>query len=335
MNSEMDKVEMQGEAERWFLRVQEPGATGAERLAADRWRAAHPGHEAAWRQVEAIWGATAELAGDPAIAEALREAERPAPRAPRRWRSWPGTGGLLAALAVVVAVAPPWSWSDRMFGVRHATALGEQRTVTLADGSIAILDTATVLRERNSDDLRRIDLEHGQADFQVRQDPARPFVVHVAGGTVTALGTRFQVRLEDTAAAITLLEGSVQVAPPDSRRTRHAPATLVPGQRLRFDATRDDWATDTVDLEAARGWAEGQLRARNWRLADLLAEMNRYVTTPLRLGDPALADLPISGTFHVGDQASLVLTLERGWSLRARPTADGGLVLDPAKPGAK
>lgn len=331
MKKGADDVEMRGQAEQWFLRLQEPGVTPDERAAAQRWRAAHPAHDAAWRQVEAVWRDTGDLAEDPAIADALRAAERPYPRAAaRRSRGWWPIGGLAAAamLALAVVIVPGrWGAQDLPPGIRYATVLGEQRTVELADGSTVLLDTATVLTVRYANDRRRIDLQEGRADFQVRSDPGRPFVVQAAGGAVTAVGTRFQVRTQGTAAAVTLLEGVVQVEPPESQRRQHDATMLEPGQRLRFDAADASWMTDTIDLDIARGWAEGNIFARDRRLADLLAEMNRYSTTQLRLADPALADLPISGTFRVGDHASLVLALEHGWALHASRSAGGDIEL--------
>lgn len=335
MNEATRDVEMHGQAERWFLRLQAPDCTPAERAAAQRWRAQDPAHEAAYRQVETIWHDTGDLAGDDAIAQALREAERPSPvrTAPRAWR-WLPAGALAAAAIVLVAlfVPGPWRTAEPPPGTRYTTALGEQRTVALADGSTVVLDTSTVLVERYGDDLRRIDLQQGRADFQVRPDANMPFVVYAAGGEVTAIGTRFQVQVRNAAATVTLLEGVVKVEAPERADHPRNTATLSPGQRLAFDGTSGRWNTDTIDLEAARGWTEGNLFARNWRLADLLAEMNRYSDTQLRLADPGLADLPISGTFRVGDQASLVLALENGWSLQASRPADGEIVLERVSP---
>ena len=57
--------------------------------------------------------------------------------------------------------------------------------------------------------------------------------------------------------------------------------------------------------------------------------MNRYSDTRVRLADPALGDIRVSGVFHMHDQAALVAALERGWALRAQQASDGDIVLHP------
>lgn len=61
---------------------------------------------------------------------------------------------------------------------------------------------------------------------------------------------------------------------------------------------------------------------RERRLADLIAEVNRYSTVQLRLADPSLDELRVSGVFHVGDQTSLLEALRVGWSISARQASD-------------
>lgn len=92
--------EMHGEAERWFVRLQAPDCSDAQRAACERWRAESPANEAAFKAVEAIWQRSLDLADDPVLAEALRDAERHSPSSwgarPRFW--------LVPALVVVVAL---------------------------------------------------------------------------------------------------------------------------------------------------------------------------------------------------------------------------------------
>ena len=83
----------------------------------------------------------------------------------------------------------------------------------------------------------------------------------------------------------------------------------------------------SLDIAQAQSWPKGDLVFRQQRLDDLLAQMNRYSRQQVRLADPELGALAVSGVFHVGDQASLVAALERGWSLRAVRNGDDEIVL--------
>ena len=62
-------------------------------------------------------------------------------------------------------------------------------------------------------------------------------------------------------------------------------------------------------------------------LPDLVGEMNRYSAVQVRLGEPALGRIAVSGVFHAGDQEALIKALQSGWSLRAEREAEGEIVL--------
>src|SRR3546814_8629999 len=98
---------------------------------------------------------------------------------------------------------------DNVPAIRYATVLGEQRSVTLKDGSQVILDTASELLVQYGSRERKLTLHRGRADFSVQHDAdaQRPFVVHAATGTVPATGTQFPVRVESGIGPVTLLEG--------------------------------------------------------------------------------------------------------------------------------
>lgn len=321
--------EIQAVAQQWFARLLAPDCSQADREAFERWESAAPANRAAYAQVESVWRRSASLRDDPAVAEALREALRPAAR-PIRSRSWRWPA-LAAAASVVVAVALllRMQMPEDVPAVRYTTALGEQRTVVLDDGSQVVLDTNSTLLVQFGKKGRTLTVQQGQADFNVQRDPERPFVVHATGGSVTAIGTQFQVRVHDHGSTVTLLEGQVQVA--GQANGRPELATLTPNERIEIEpngrlALRR--SMPPPELAAARGWTAGNLVVEDWPLRAVLAEMNRYSSMQLRLDDPALGEIPISGIFKAGDLQSFALALEYGWAMRvnARPT-DNEVVL--------
>lgn len=315
------------EAADWFLRLQEPDCPARARAEFQRWHAADPAHAAAYRRVQRLWADASELAReDPALGDVARRAlhHRPGAEAPmRRWRPLLA----VAATLIVAVVVGGYLLTPRApTGTQYATAAGEQRNVALADGSTLTLDTRTVLVERYGRRERRIDLLQGRADFQVQGDPARPFVVHAQGGTVTALGTRFQVRVGEHDTAVTLLEGNVRIATrPEGGEERSA--ALHPGQALRFRTDGRIGAVEPGDVKAAQAWTEGKLHVDGWHLQDLVDEINRYSDTRLRIDDAALRELPISGTFYTRDRDGLARMLEAGWGIRTQRLGDREILL--------
>lgn len=320
------------EAQRWFARLLAPDCGTAERARFERWRDADPAHAAAFAQVEGVWRRSEPMRQDPAIAAALQDARRPvAGGGPRI--GWPALA-LAAVLLMAVGLLFRHAWLPQEApAVRYATQLGEQRTITLEDGSDVVLDTASELLVQYGRGERRLTLQRGRADFQVRRDVDRPFVVHAADGTVTALGTRFQVGLEGGLGVVTLLEGQVRVATHEGAGQGHGigaqRVTLAPGQRIviRPGGLGERQSVTGADLARARGWTQGNLVVDEWPLRAVLAEMNRYSDTQLRLADPALGEIPISGMFKAGDQQSLALSLEYGWPIRVERAAEGAIVL--------
>ena len=92
------------------------------------------------------------------------------------------------------------------------TAVGEQRTVTLPDGSSVELNTASQVAIRYTARTRAVQLTRGEAHFTVASDRSRPFSVHAAGRVVTAVGTAFTVQLRRDAVEVTVAEGRVRLA---------------------------------------------------------------------------------------------------------------------------
>ena len=283
----------------------------------------------------AMWESFLEWESDPANAAAYREIEATIgvidrtslSRPDQNHRSEPGRSRKPVALALAAAAAalligavaltlqaPKPDPAPRIY----ATAIGEQETVTLEDGSILTLNTNTKLSVRYSETERLIRLEQGEALFDV-EHADRPFLVK-AGGTVTrALGTEFEVHAEAGTVAITLIKGSVRVTPhvPDSgaglpgaipQDGLQEGIVLKPGERLDLTPGAAPQIS-TIDPSRTGLWRDGLLQFDNTRLADALAEMNRYSSVKLVINDATLAAERISGTFPAGKQAEFAESL--------------------------
>jgi transmembrane sensor len=208
---------------------------------------------------------------------------------------------------------------------RVVTSVGEQRMLTLSDGTRVYLNTATRVVVRYDSSTRRVELEAGEALFDVARATDRPFIVTSGDEQVTALGTSFVVRRDDRRVAITLVDGKVSVSPPSSSN----PVTLAPGQRLTF--TADGPAQmDTPSLDKVVAWRRGQLVLDDTQLANAVAEMNRYSPVPLVIERPQDAQLLVSGLFQVGDSLSFAHAVAEMHGLRVVET---GTVIVLAGPG--
>lgn len=310
-----------GQAEAWMARLMAPDCTPADRAAFEDWLAQSPRHIEAWLEVERVQALSAQLQSDEMVRAAARAVRRaPAITARRAWIP------AAAAAMLVVAVAAIW-WryepESTVVPQHYATAMGEQSEVTLADGTVVLLDTGTQLTAMFDSRERLVELAKGRAQFVVGHDEQRPFRVKAGPSTVRDIGTTFQVAHRDGAVDVGLLEGRVDVSAKGDRNV----ATLSPGEQVRVDANGRIGPKAPLDVTSARAWPQGDLVFRERRLDELLIEMNRYSKQQVRLADPALGGLVVSGVFHAGDQDALVAVLERGWSLRAERRGADEIVL--------
>ena len=109
---------------------------------------------------------------------------------------------------MVLAIGGAVFWNGQGL---YTTAVGEQRVIQLADGSNVSLDTDSRIRVRFAGAERRLELERGQALFDVADD-GRPFVVVAGDTSITAVGTVFDVRRHSDGVKVTLVSGVVDVA---------------------------------------------------------------------------------------------------------------------------
>jgi transmembrane sensor len=184
----------------------------------------------------------------------------------------------------------------------------------MPDGSNVTLNTDSVIRVAVSDRERRVQLEQGEAFFDVAKDPARPFVVRAGNKRIVAVGTKFSVQHLHDDVRVLVTEGRVRVESETS-----SPVFIAAGSVARADGSalvvRKAQPTQVDELLS---WREGYLRFHETALADAVAEMNRYNTRKIFIEDPELAAIRISGTFRPTQYEAFVRVLQDGFSIQAR-----------------
>jgi transmembrane sensor len=282
--SDADRIRL--EAFDWVMRLEALPADPATHGAFRAWLARSDQHATLFEQTRRVWEAARHLT--PTMPRRL--AARPVPQRPvisrRQW-----LGGAVAA----ASVAAIGLFGD--LGADHSTGTGEMERITLTDGSMLQLDTDSAVRIFFDATARRIALLRGRAFFEVARDPTRPFSVAAESVTATALGTRFEVRRDDSHVAVSVTEGTVAVS-------QHGHA--VAGEPLRAgEAARIQLSTGVVRRlgvapESVGAWREGRLVVDRWSVAAVLDELGRYHRGMIVLRDDALGALLVSGTYDLG-----------------------------------
>jgi transmembrane sensor len=79
----------------------------------------------------------------------------------------------------------------------YATAIGEQSTVHLQDGSQVVLNTDSLIEVNYTDKYRLLKLERGEMHVRVTHDNTRPFTVIAGDRIVKAMGTAFSLEITE------------------------------------------------------------------------------------------------------------------------------------------
>ena len=292
------------EAADWLALKRSGAMTAHDTRAFQVWLEADTTNRTAYANMEHYWEFSAGVRDDAQIM-ALRELHLRRVNRPARLR----LAGVLAA-CLIASLGVGWGmleagafnrldWLAKPQETEFRTSVGQRTTVTLADGSVVTLDTDSALRTRESGRRRLVTLERGRAFFRVAKDHSRPFVVTAGGETVTAVGTAFDVRLDDGALEVTLAQGKVRIEQPREGFRRGRFADLNAGYRLTT-AGSGEWRIAKVDPDTALSWVAGRL-IFDGSMADAVAQMNRYSDRKLVLVGPDIADTPVVGVFRAGD----------------------------------
>ncbi|SDY93884.1 FecR domain-containing protein [Delftia lacustris] len=277
------------EAAAWHVKLRGTAVTPSLQQAWTDWHEADPAHQRAWLRVQSV---TAQLSHLPAplARQALGRRSDPNRRSAVRAVALGLGSGATAWLAWKGAPLEHWQ-------AAHRTATGERRDLTLPDGSLVALDTATSVDVAFDDRQRLLRLYRGRILVATGPDAlGRPFSVQTPQGHVLALGTRFTVHVADDGLChVNVQEKTVRLQPLDSEAT---PTELQAGQHAAFSASAAQPPASADPFAAS--WHEGGLIALDMPLGQLIDALARY--RPGYLGcTPEVAGLRVSGAFPVDD----------------------------------
>lgn len=323
------------QASYWFAILQNEFCSEAQRRAFSLWLSETEEHQKAFDETVMFFESAGELSEDADIITLRRKAlgtGRPRDRLSKRFVLC----GIAAAAALIMVfmagvpqlmtepaslpvIADATQSVEDTNGLLLETAIGEQLTRTLNDGSLVELNTNSEVRVQLSDEQRLVYLLKGQAVFSVAHDETRPFVVFAGDRRVTALGTLFEVRLENEVAQVTLLEGKVKVdalsLSDDIPIEEETPSIeLSPGERY-VSASNEMIQVAPVRIESDLSWRNGRHIFVDEEISVIVDELNRYTERKIIIKDPKIGELKASANFKMGSTQSLSAALEANYGL--------------------
>jgi transmembrane sensor len=312
--------ERRQQAADWLARLNSRSVSTEELQEFYSWRQ-HPTNAEAYGQVERLWNDSRSLGGDRDVAGAVKAAlERPQQRTglleglSRRTMFGGGALAIAAAVLGFLLINRP---------TQYVTGTGEQRLITLDDGSRMRLNTDTEVAVEYAEGQREVELNRGQAFFEVRADPHRPFFVRSGSFVVRTLGTDFDVRKDNGDLRVTLVHGAVLVS--DDRRPDGG-SRLAPGDAYVLEHGETAQIHKT-DVELATSWLSGRMVFKDTPLGAAVAEANRYSRRKIELRSATLSELKVDGSFEAGDTDAFVAALAALFPLRSQATPEGNIIL--------
>jgi transmembrane sensor len=284
------------EAAVWLARLRADDRSLEDERAFRSWLMADPRHAAAFEAVNGMWDSVGALSRDMRNGEVALE-----PRFSRRKLLSGGVG-----LAVVAGGT--FALVQSAAAEVYQTDVGEQKHVTLKDGTGVFLDTDTKLVVDFDEKDRKVDLRYGRANFRVAPDATRPFAVEAAKKLVIGTRSTFDVRRYGDDISVLLIHGQATVK--NTAADLDAGRQLRDGERLSFISGQSP-KLDKPNLLPLIAWHTGQAIFENSLLTDVVLEMNRYSTIKLEVDDNRIARMKVSGVYRVGDNTNFARSLAR------------------------
>ncbi|MEO9340830.1 FecR family protein [Mesorhizobium sp. SB112] len=294
----------------WFAMLQ--GYPDDRQLKADfeKWRRADPANARAFAEVAGVWdfaeldviaddiGSTVArplTAGDGALVPFAR---------PRR-NVW--THAMIAAAAVIMVAVGIQQYPVMMLNWRadYQTAAGVREEITLPDGSLMTLNTASAVSLDFEGEMRSVTLLQGEAYFDVVPDASRPFTVAAAFSKVEVKGTAFAVRTDSDKDTVVLERGLVDV----TRLTaRNDMAALQPGESVTATATALSMVRN-ADPATALSWRDGRLVFENQPFVQVLEEIGRYYGNSIIVANDRVGRARVTGNYRLDNPERTIRSL--------------------------
>ncbi len=342
-----DSKEIEAQAALWIMRAEDNDMSAAQQQEFQTWLISSYKHREAYTKLAALWGSLDILEELNDHAAAVDHQQSPKNTAktsgPTLWERLIGLRPFITARALSARAFSVSAFATiALIGIlglsyqiinnlnqlhqgSYITALGEQQTINLPDGSAIQINTNSQVDVTYTETARIIRLVSGEAYFDVAPNKQKPFSVYAGNGVVTAVGTAFSVFLNNEKIDVIVEEGSVALAsrPSGSNLSEtnsiaqansqpQAPlGVITAGQKAIFEKTVE--SLDMVapaTIQRKLSWRQGRLAFAGEPLAEVVASVSRYTDVTIDIDDPSLRELPIAGSFNVGEVDAMIEALE-------------------------
>lgn len=296
------------QAAQWQAQLSSDLATEQHQKEFAAWLAERPEHAVAWQKINAFWvGLDQVTAADLGIdlepietTQAISPLKRP--RQQRLNRYYKPALGLAASLLLAIGLL---SQPLGFYFADYTTATGQQRLLTLSDGSEITMNTNTALSVNVNGQQRHIHLVAGEAYFKVAPDPQRPFIVATELGETQALGTAFDVKVNEGDTDVAVHEHAVKITTQGGKVLDQ----LTAGQHAVYTGEMIS-PIEPINLQRGMAWRKQRMVFEDRPLAEVAAELERYRPGRILIMDDSIKNLRMTGVFGIEDTDIALRSIE-------------------------
>lgn len=253
---------------------------------------------------------------------------------------WVWIGGMAASIGLLFVLwfSLDLNPSSPLKNGKQNLVANEYESHVLPDGSIVEMNRGAALKVDYTSETRRVELVSSEAHFDVAKNPDRPFIVHARGVDFRAVGTAFNVRLNEDSVELLVTEGRVQMIAPDpvadqgSPELSHYTRDVVAGQRTVTSLNEVGSIAEVVEVSAVEAsellaWKPRLLEFNEVPLSEVVEAFNLLNTVQLEIGDSELAKERIVASFQTANVNHFVELLEWTFDVRSERVSDERIVL--------
>ncbi|MCW4630702.1 MULTISPECIES: FecR domain-containing protein [Marinomonas] len=279
------------EAADWLIRQQEQPLSDDEQKQLQQWLALNKDNQCAWQRAQHFINQVDTLPKGIAYAVLNRPDDET-----RRLH--------LGKLALLLA-SGPFIWGsykvvdNQQWNADYRTAKGQQKQVTLPDGTTVKLNTATAFDISFDDKARLLSLREGEIQVHTTSTPSQkrnPFIVKTRDAILSPLEANFTVRQYSDLTRVGVIQGRVKASPKFAENTQDN--IIKAGYQIELSShaflSRQALESNTTS------WLDKMIAVHNMPLNQFIQEVSRYHSGLLRVA-PEIANIDISGAFPIKD----------------------------------
>jgi ferric-dicitrate binding protein FerR (iron transport regulator) len=265
------------------------------------------------------------------ILRTILDQRQTSPSMNNKYLSWSGNLRVAATLALLISFVSLYlyiNYDPLSLTTSDAAALPRKKQITLPDGSVVILKDGSVLdypATFNGKPSREVTLK-GEAFFDIKHDPSKPFIVYAGKLRTTVLGTAFNISAYESSKNITVTVARGKVKVSDEREVL---GILSTDQQLTFNTTQNTATQQKIDSKETTAWVEADLLFDEVTFEDAVFVLEKRFDSKIKFTNDKLRGCKFTATFIGGTKLEEILTVicefnkARYWKLN-----DGSIVIE-------